>query len=99
MCHTPKLTSSTIVKSSLKHVEQEEKRENKFCQQYTIMLFLSHIFQDSITRNGQKNTTFWDKVDDHYNKHHLTTHAKRIARSLETKLGTIKHNVSKCGKV
>jgi hypothetical protein len=48
---------------------------------------------------GQKSTTFWDKVDDHYNKHHLTTHAKRITRLLETKLGTIKDNVNKCGKV
>jgi hypothetical protein len=44
---------------------------------------------------GQKSSIFWDKVCDHYNKHHLIACTKRLARSLKTKWGTIKYNVLK----
>jgi len=43
----------------------------------------------------QRSSIFWDRVCDLYNKHHLIACTKRLARSLETKWGTIKYNVSK----
>jgi hypothetical protein len=45
--------------------------------------------------NGNKSEKIWDKVVNHYNKHHLIAQARRIARLLETKLGTIEHDMNK----
>jgi len=54
-----------------------------------------HVSQDLVTINGQKLATFWNKVQQHYNKNRTPTCVERPTKSLETKWGTIKHNVSK----
>jgi hypothetical protein len=78
---------------------QKKKREKIFVDKKQLVYSFNTFLKTQSQGMGQKSTTFWDKLDDHYNKHHLTTHAKRITRLLETKLGTIKDNVNKCGKV
>jgi hypothetical protein len=45
--------------------------------------------------NGQKFATFWDRVQNHFNKLHPTSCAPRSTRSLETKWGIIKRDVTK----
>jgi hypothetical protein len=80
----------------LKH---SKKKGKKFVDKKQLVFSFNTFLKTQSQGMGPKSTTFWDKVDDHYNKHHLTTHAKRITRLLETKLGTIKHNMNKCGKV
>jgi hypothetical protein len=46
--------------------------------------------------SGQKTKTFWDRVQQHYNKKSTSNMCEnRHARNLETKLGLIKHNISK----
>jgi hypothetical protein len=60
------------------------------CQLCRSML---HISQDSSVGNGQKNGAFWERIADHFNN--VSTAGSRAARSLESKWGAIKHNVSK----
>jgi spore coat protein CotF len=98
MWHTQKLTSSTIIKA-LGNKLNKKKGKINFANKKQLCYSFCTFLKTKSQGMGKKSTTFWDKVDDHYINHHLTTRAKRIARSLETKLGTIKHNVSKCGKV
>jgi hypothetical protein len=43
---------------------------------------------------GQKSTTFWDMVQQHYNNQ-PSTFVKGLTRKLKTKWGVIKHKVSK----
>jgi hypothetical protein len=54
-----------------------------------------HVSQDLVTSNGQKLTTFWNRVQQHYNKNQPPTCVKRPTKNLETKWGAIKYNVSK----
>lgn len=59
--------------------------------------FLS-ISQDPIVGNGQKSSSFWERVAKSYNLHMPLGCCDRNARSLECKWGTIRHDVSKfCG--
>ena len=51
------------------------------------------ISQDPIAGNQQKSNAFWDRIFVHYNENRPA--GERPARSLETKWGLIKHNVSK----
>jgi hypothetical protein len=46
-------------------------------------------------KNGQKFTTFWDKVQNHFNESRLVSYAPKFARSLETKWGIIEHDIVK----
>jgi len=48
-----------------------------------------------VIKNEQKSAMFWDRVQNHFNESHLTSCIPRYARSLETKWGIIKHDVSK----
>jgi len=51
------------------------------------------ILQDAITGNGQKGSAFWEHIFQHYNiqrPFHF-----RPARSLESRWGLLKHDVSK----
>jgi hypothetical protein len=54
-----------------------------------------HILQDLVIGNKQKSTTFWDRVQNHFNELCLDSCALRSIRSLETKWGIIKHDVAK----
>jgi hypothetical protein len=57
------------------------------------VLFVS---QDRIVGNQQRAGVFWERISDHYDEHRLD--APRPQRSLETKWGLIKHDVSSfCG--
>jgi hypothetical protein len=51
------------------------------------------ISQDPIAGNQQKSNAFWDRIFVHYNENRPA--GERPARSLETKWGLIKHDVSK----
>ena len=57
-----------------------------------------HMSQDPISGNGHRNTAFWERITQHYNDTKPRSSPLRPARSLETKWGHIKHDVSKfCG--
>jgi hypothetical protein len=59
--------------------------------------FLS-ISQDPIVGNGQKSSSFWERVAKSYNLYTPLGCGDRNARSLECKWGTIRHDVLKfCG--
>ena len=51
------------------------------------------ISQDPIVGNGQKGTAFWERIFEHYNERRPSEF--RPARSLESKWGLIKYDVSK----
>jgi hypothetical protein len=53
------------------------------------------ISQDSIVGNGQRREAFWERVCTHFNQHRPRGLGARTARSIETKFGVIKHDVSK----
>jgi hypothetical protein len=56
------------------------------------------ILQDPIVGNGQRREAFWERVCVHFNRHRPRGVGARTARSIETKFGIIKHDVSKfCG--
>jgi hypothetical protein len=64
--------------------------EEQLCRS---VLFVS---QDRIVGNQQRAGVFWERISDHYDEHRLD--APRPQRSLETKWGLIKHDVSSfCG--
>lgn len=52
-----------------------------------------HVSQDRITGNQQRAGVFWERIHEHYNLH--KPFGERPSRSLETKWGHIKHDVSK----
>ena len=57
-----------------------------------------HVSQDPVVGNGQRATAFWERITKHYQENRLGGCAERPSRSLETKWGVIKHDVSKfCG--
>jgi hypothetical protein len=49
--------------------------------------------------NGQRKTIFWERILSHYNAHHPSGGAHRLARSLESKWNVMKHDVAKFIKV
>ena len=54
------------------------------------------VSQDRVVGNQQKAGVFWERITEHYNENRPD--GVRPLRSLETKWGLIKHNVSKfCG--
>jgi hypothetical protein len=54
--------------------------------------------QDPIVGNGERKEAFWERVCLHFNRHRPHGLGARMARSIETKFGAIKHDVSKfCG--
>jgi hypothetical protein len=53
------------------------------------------ISQDPIVGNGQRREAFWERVSVHFNRHRPRGLGARTARSIETKFGVIKHDVSK----
>jgi hypothetical protein len=56
------------------------------------------VSQDPVCGNGQRNTAFWERITAHFNRVKARGSPLRPSRSLETKWGSIKHNVSKfCG--
>ena len=64
--------------------------EEQLCK--SVML----VSQDRVVGNQQKAGIFWERITEHYNENRPD--GVRPLRSLETKWGLIKHNVSKfCG--
>jgi hypothetical protein len=59
--------------------------------------FASHFscFARPCDQYGQKLVTLWNKVQQHYNKNQPPTCVEKPTKSLETKWGVIKPNVSK----
>jgi hypothetical protein len=56
------------------------------------------VSQDPVCGNGQRNTAFWERITAHFNRVKARGSPLRPSRSLETKWGSIKHDVSKfCG--
>lgn len=51
--------------------------------------------QDPIICNKQHSTTFWEQMSLHYNHLKPDGYAKWSPKSLKTKWGIIKHDVSK----
>jgi hypothetical protein len=51
-----------------------------------------HISQDSCVGNGQRNGALWERIAEYFNT--VSTVGSRAARSLESKWGAIKHDVS-----
>ena len=73
-----------------KSFSQEEERQ--LCRS------VLHVSQDPIRGNGQRALAFWEKITMHYQENRPLGCAERLSRSLETKWGVIKHDVSKfCG--
>ena len=54
-----------------------------------------YISQDSIVGVGQRNGNFWERIARHYSVYKPEGSRERPARSLESKWGCIKHDVSK----
>jgi hypothetical protein len=54
-----------------------------------------HVSQDSMIKNEQNSATFWDQVQNYFNKSRPTSCAARFVLSFETKWGIIKHDVAK----
>ena len=52
-----------------------------------------HVTQDLIVGNQQQARVFWDRITTHYQENQ--PQGPRPQRSLDTKWGTIKHDVSK----
>jgi hypothetical protein len=56
------------------------------------------VSHDPICGNGQRNTAFWERITTHFNRVKARGSPLRPAKSLETKWGSIKHDVAKfCG--
>jgi hypothetical protein len=51
------------------------------------------VLQDPICGNQQKSAAFWERIFLHYDQSRVG--GLRLARSLETKWGQIKHDVTK----
>ena len=57
-----------------------------------------HVSPDPVVGNGQRATAFWERITKHYQENRPRGCVERPSRSLETKWGVIKHDVSKfCG--
>jgi hypothetical protein len=54
-----------------------------------------HVSQDPIAGNGQRKEAFWERITTHYNRNKPIGGGERPSRSIETKWGTIKHDVAK----
>jgi hypothetical protein len=54
-----------------------------------------HVSQDPTTSISQISITFWDRVCEHYNQNQLACKVKQLVKSLETKWGVIKHDITK----
>ena len=54
-----------------------------------------HVSQDPIAGNGQRSTAFWERITKHFNQVKPRRSLLRLARSLETTWGHIKHDVGK----
>ena len=68
------------------------KEERSLCRSFL------HILQDLIAQNGQWNVAFWERITKHFYETRPQSSPLRHARSLETKWGHIKHDVTKfCG--
>lgn len=66
--------------------------ERSLCRSFLV------VSQDPICGNGQRNSSFWDRITSHFNQNKPRTNPVRPSRSLETKWGHIKHDVAKfCG--
>jgi hypothetical protein len=82
-------TSSSRAKKN-KNFSIDEERE--------VCLSMLHISQDPCIGNGQRKDAFWQRIEAHYNSHKPVGGGHRYFRSLETKWGSMKYNVSKfCG--
>jgi hypothetical protein len=88
-------TSTTT--NNLAHSQSKARKGKKIIvvQEQQLCCSFLHISQDSMIENGQKSTTFWDWVQNHFNNLRLVGCAPRFARSVETKWGIIKHDVAK----
>lgn len=76
----------------------EKKKGKNIAIKKNLCINFLWILQDPMIGNGQKLTTFWEKVHFHYNANWPQACVKKPIRSLETKWGIIKHNVAKfCG--
>lgn len=78
------IISTTKDKKGKNFVVKEER------QLYCNFLYVS---QDSTTRIGQILITFWDQVCEYYNQ--PACKVKRLVKSLETKWGVIKQDITK----
>ena len=82
------------------HEAGKEKKGKNFNNEEERILCHSflHVSQDPISRNGQCNMAFWERITRHYNDTKPRSSPLHPAKSLETKWGHIKHDVSKfCG--
>jgi len=72
-------------------------KEGIYCvwQRCTIVPFFLTCFIRSDHWEWLENNSFWDWIVGHYNHNHLVGLVTRLARSLESKWGIIKHHVVK----
>ena len=64
-----------------------------FCKDEELCRSVLHVTQDRIVGNQQRAGVFWDRITTHYQENQ--PQGPWPQRSLETKWGTIKHDVSK----
>lgn len=94
----PRLDAGIIEPSSAAPIQIIRSRKGKnFVPDEEIQLCKSFLLvsQESFTRDGQRSTTFWGRVGEHYNSNRPASRAERPARSLETRWGIIKHDTVK----
>jgi hypothetical protein len=80
------LTEAAKARKGRNFLSNEEWKLCKSCLQ---------ILQDPISGNGQRSTTFWERILKHYNNHLPTSCDRQQSISLETKWGLIKHDIAK----
>jgi hypothetical protein len=83
------MTAATDTSRSRKGRNFSNEEEMQVCRSQLCIL------QDPIVGNGQRKEAFWDRVSTHYNRHWPRGLGESSARSIETKWGVIKHDVSK----
>jgi hypothetical protein len=78
-------------------LQLKTKKDKKFVvdEEWPLCCSSLHVSQDPMIENGQKFTMFWDRVQNHFNELCLTSYIPRFARSLKTKWGIIKHDITK----
>ena len=85
----PATMATTSLSKAKKGRNFSSEEERQLCRSFL------HVSQDPIAGNGQRAGAFWDRIARHYQDHKPQGREDRPARSLETKWGVIKHDVSK----
>ena len=93
-----KMPGTCWVKAIMATTEPARARKGKFFSQDEerhLCRSVLHVLQYPVVGNGQRATAFWERITKHYQENRPGGCVERPSRSLETKWGVIKHDVSK----